>query len=398
MNENGVIIVGGGPVGLTLAWRLATEGVPVRLFEAASEIPNQLRASTFHPPTLDLFEDGGVTAELLAEGRVTPTWQIRMHATGQRVEFDLSVISAHTRHPYRLQCPQAVLCRVLAERLMTIDPIVLTFSARVMAVTQTDNEVTVTVEDSEGARTDHRAAWAVGCDGARSIVRAAMGVEFAGWAYPETTILVTTRFPFENVLEGLSGVNYIWKDDSTFSLLRLPDVWRCSFHPSRGESEEEALSDGSIMSKLAAVTTTRDTNILQRRAYRVHRRIAGQYRTGRLILAGDAAHLNSPKGGMGMNGGIHDAFNMADKLAQIFRGAGDERLLDLYERQRLPIARDDILAQADANRTRMNETDPSRRLASLQRLQDIASDLDRCKAHLLRSSMIDGLRRAAAIT
>jgi len=398
MEKDGVIIVGGGPVGLTLAWRLASDGVPVRVFEAEPEVPDQLRASTFHPPTLDLFEDSGITADLIASGRITPTWQIRMHETGERAEFDLGVIAAHTGHPYRLQCPQAVLCRALLARLQALDPAIVTFAARAVAVVTSDDGVTVTVEAADGLRTDHQAAWVVGCDGARSIVREAMGVAFEGSAYPELTILATTHYPFEDDLEGLSGVNYIWKEGGTFSLLRLPDVWRCSFHPLEGESEKEALSDQSILTKAAAVTAPAgEMAILQRRAYRVHRRIADKYRSGRLVLAGDAAHLNSPKGGMGMNGGIHDAFNLADKLARIIRGEGDDRLLDLYERQRLPIARDDILAQADANRSRMNETDPAARRESLKRLQAIAADREKCEAHLLKSSMIDGLRRAAAI-
>ena len=102
-DQQPVLIVGAGPVGLTLAWRLAEAGLNVRVFEADDEISDQLRASTFHPPTLDMFAAAGITAELIAQGRKTPTWQIRMHQTGERAEFDLAVISADTDHPYRLQ-------------------------------------------------------------------------------------------------------------------------------------------------------------------------------------------------------------------------------------------------------------------------------------------------------
>ena len=132
------------------------------------------------------------------------------------------------------------------------------------------------------------------------------------------------------------------------------------------------------------------------RPYRVHQRIASAYGAGRVWLAGDAAHVNSPAGGMGMNGGVHDALNLADKLARVLRGVRGEgaSLLQLYERQRRPVALDQILKQADANRARMRERDPALRLVALRKLQAIANDPVALRAHLLRTSMIDGLRQA----
>jgi 3-(3-hydroxy-phenyl)propionate hydroxylase len=120
------------------------------------------------------------------------------------------------------------------------------------------------------------------------------------------------------------------------------------------------------------------------------------YRQGRVFLAGDAAHLNSPSGGMGMNGGIHDAFNLTAKLARVISGE-DERLLDLYSRQRQPVAKEQILAQAHRNRTRMQERDSGRRREELARLQGIASDPAQARIFLLRSSMIEGLRAAETV-
>lgn len=393
-----VIIVGGGPVGLTLAWRLALADVPVALFEAEAAVPDQLRASTFHPPTLDMLAPDAVTDVLIANGRITPTWQVRWHETGERAEFDLTVLAADTDHPYRLQCHQAVLCRELARRIEALDPSIVRFGAEVMAVSQDADGVRVEMRGPSGGAETVAGRWLVGCDGARSIVRDAMGVTFEGATYPELTILATTHFPFERALEGLSGVNYIWMGAGTYSLLRLPELWRCSFHPRAGETPEDALEDDSIRAKVEEVAPGADpVDIPDKRIYRVHCRIAGAYRRGRMLLAGDAAHLNSPKGGMGMNGGIHDAFELAEALAAIHQRRGDQRRLDRYQRRRLPIARDDILAQSDANRARMAETDPEARRAALRTLQAIASDPARCRAFLLRSSMIEGLRRAAAV-
>lgn len=384
-----ILIVGAGPVGLTLAWRLSQSGLPVQVFEAEDEIADQLRASTFHPPTLDYFDESGITAELIAAGRITPTWQIRMHTTGDRAEFDLAVLSEDTGHPYRLQCRQALLSRALAARLPdgTVH-----FGSPVTAVAQNESGVSITVNDAVA-----RGSVLIGCDGARSLVREAIGAEFEGATYPENTILVTTHFPFEDHLSGLSGVNYIWKPGGTYSLLRLPDLWRISLHPTDGQSPEDALEDASIRAQTREVLPQAgDIDIVEKRIYRVHRRVATQYRKDRMFIAGDAAHLNSPKGGMGMNGGIHDAWCLADLLIEVANG-GDPARLGAYEARRRPIARDDIVAQADKNRARMNTTDETERRAYLQSLQETAADPVKAREFLLRSSMIDGLRRSEAL-
>lgn len=384
-----VLIVGAGPVGLTLAWRLDQAGVPVQVFEAEAEISDQLRASTFHPPTLDFLDASGITAELIEKGRITPTWQIRMHQGHERAEFDLAVLAEDTGHPYRLQCRQAELSRALLRRLPEG---VVRFSSPVIDVDQDADGVTVRV-----GREIIRGRFLIGCDGARSIVRRAIGAEWEGGAYPENTVLVTTHFPFEDVLPGLSGVNYIWKPGGTFSLLRLPDLWRVSLHPKEGQSAEDALEDASIRAQIAEVVPkARGLDIVEKRIYKIHRRVASRYGEGRMFLAGDAAHLNSPKGGMGMNGGIHDAWALADLLVQVAGGA-PELILEAYERTRRPIAKDDIVGQADQNRARMNAKDEGARRAHLAELQAIAADPVRARGFLLRSSMIEGLRRAEGL-
>lgn len=391
-----VLIVGGGPAGLTVALRLATRNIPVLLVEAEAAIPRQLRASTLHPPTLDMLDRYGIGRELVRLGRITPSWQVRWQETGEKAEFDLSVLRDDTAHPYRLQCEQWRLCELLLERLAGLPAAEIRFATRAVTVGQSGEGVWIEAEGKQGReRLDGR--FLVGCEGGHSLVREAIGARFEGSTYPETTLLVTTTFPFEEAIPGLAGVNYIWKQDGTFSLLRLPRLWRCSFHPRPDETPEEALGDASIRRHLEAVVPGGGAiEVIERRPYRVHRRLADRWRRGRMLIAGDAAHLNNPKGGMGMNGGIHDAFELTDCLAAVYAG-GDEAILDRYERRRLPVVRDDIIAQADANRARMNETDPESRRASLRRLQEIAGDPGRCHAFLLRSSMIDGLRRAAAV-
>ena len=249
-----------------------------------------------------------------------------------------------------------------------------------------------------GALTPMRARVAVGADGARSLVRRAIDTPFEGETYPEVTLLLTTQFPFEDHLEGLSNVTYCWKDDGNFSLLKVPGRWRVSLYPREDLSIEEQLGDAMIQASMNDIVPRDEPWVLhEKRDYRVHQRIVPTYVRGRVALAGDAAHLNSPSGGMGLNGGLHDAFELADALADVLkRGAPLERLM-LYDRRRRPIARDQIIAQADRNRARMREKDPARRRAMLTELQAVTADRARLRDYLLKSSMIEGLRQAAQI-
>ena len=387
-----VIVVGAGPVGLTCAVKLSRAGIDTLLIEAGAELNQELRASTFHPPTLDMLEEFGVTATVIRQGLITPTWQVRMHETGERAEFDLSILKDHTRHPYRVQCEQWKLSRMLVTQLTGE----LWFGTRATAVEQTPDAVKLTVE-RDGEPLELECSYLVGADGARSVVRKALGLDFQGVTFPETTILATTGFDFAQHLAGLSGVNYCWAPTGTFSLLRLPGEWRVSLYPDDGEAIEAALEPDAIERKMQRIVPRAQRyEVLQTRPYRIHQRVVDRYRAGRVILAGDAAHLNSPSGGMGMNGGIHDAFNLSEKLARVLRGA-DPALLDLYERQRRPVALEQILAQSGRNRARMQERDPAKRLAALRELQALAADPGRALKHLLRTSMIEGLRQAEAI-
>jgi 3-(3-hydroxy-phenyl)propionate hydroxylase len=371
-----VIIAGGGPVGLCLALLLSRAGVTVRVFEAEPAISLDLRASTFHPPTLDLLEPYGVTGDLVARGLVCPHWQIRLHPDGDRAVFDLSVLAGETRHPYRLQCEQWKLSESLLAHLQKEGNAEVIFGASVTAVTQDEQSASITVETAAGPQT-HRARFVIGADGARSLVRKAMDLPFEGETYPETTLLVTTLFPFEEHLEGLSNVTYCWKRDGNFSLLKVPGRWRVSIYPREDLSIEEQLSEEMIEASLQEIVPRAQAyEVKEKRPYRVHQRIVDKYNKGRLALAGDAAHLNSPSGGMGLNGGVHDAFELAAALTDMLRHGAPLERLDLYDRKRRPIARDQIIAQADRNRARMREKDPEKRRELLADLQAIVRLVD----------------------
>jgi 3-(3-hydroxy-phenyl)propionate hydroxylase len=390
--EMKVLIAGAGPVGLTAALLLGSKGISVTLLEAEDAISEELRASTFHPPTLDMMAPFGVTARMLEAGLVCPTWQIRLHPSGDRAVFDLSVLKDESDHPYRLQCEQAKYCEFVLDAVKKRPSVDIRFGTAVTGLEQSADSVTVSAGDQQFA-----ADYVIGADGARSVVRRAIGVELSGDIYPETTILATTLYPFHEKLEGLSNVSYCWKPDGTFSLLRLPGVWRVSLYARDGQTTEQALEDEAQQELLHDIVPDAGRiEVLETRPYRIHKRLASSYRKGRVLLAGDAAHLNSPSGGMGMNGGIHDAFSLCEKLIAVLQEGADDSLLDRYERQRRPISEEEIIQQAHRNQTRMQERDPARRRALLEDLQRTTNDAAKLKAYLLKSSMIDGLRRAAA--
>ncbi len=391
-----IIIAGGGPVGSCLALLLAESGIDVTLLDAETEIGEDLRASTFHPPTLDMLTPLGITKILIDSGLVCPDWQIRLHPLNEYALFDLSLLKGETDHPFRLQCEQWKLTRALRAKLDGKAEV--HTGAKLVALSQTESGVRVEYEQ-DGARKMLDAKYVIGCDGARSAVREQLGLAFDGITYPETTILATTVFPFEDYLPGLSNVSYCWHEGhGNFTLLKVPGRWRVSIYPPKDVPIETQTTPEAIQAALQTILPqSKPYKIGEVRPYRVHMRIVPQYNVGRVALAGDAAHINSPAGGMGLNGGLHDAFALAEALKAILHGGADATRLDLYDRRRRIIARDEILAQTDRNRTRMQERDPERRRAHLSKLQATARDPAQCKAYLMQTSMIDGLRRAAAI-
>lgn len=396
-NTERVLIIGGGPVGLFVATCLAAFEIPVTLVERSQCVSDDIRASTLHPPSLEMLAPFGITDQVLAAGVIVPKWQIRNHETGENVVFDLGLIADETDFPYRVQFEQCNLCQLMDRRLQQEGIVDFRYGAELVSVDQDDDGVTIHVQSADGPE-DIRGRFLVAADGGSSTVRELLKLPFDGSIYPERTVLVTTPFPFHQHIAGLSSVTYCWAASGNFSLLQLPGHWRASLYFPERMTPDQALADENIQHQLHEICPASDEFLVNdKRVYRVHQRIVRKYNHGRIVLAGDAAHLNSPSGGMGMNGGLHDAHNLAQKLDRIWRG-GDLSLLDLYTRQRRPIAQRQILQQADQNRKRMTERNPKTRRQSLNELRAIVDDPIKCKDFLMKSSMIDGLREASQVT
>jgi 3-(3-hydroxy-phenyl)propionate hydroxylase len=382
-----VLIAGAGPVGLTAANVLADAGVPVTVLEAEPRLPETLRASTFQPPTLDMLASLGCARPLIEMGQAAPRLQYR-DRKGWVAEFDFGSIAGETDHPFRVQCEQFKLNQVLAARLSRKARI--QFSCEVTDVHQNEKMVTVTLRGEKTLE----AQWLIGADGGRSRVREALGIRLEGFTWPERFLVASTPFDFAAVLPNLCDVSYFADPEEWFFLLRVPGVWRAMFPVREDEKDAAVLSDESIRKRLHRIHPSSATaEVRHRTLYAVHQRVAQTYRKGRCFLAGDAAHLNNPLGGMGMNGGIHDGFNIAQKLARVIRDRADPAELARYERQRRPVALDYVNRITTANKRNLEARDPEEHGRWKALMTRTAADPQLAREYLLQTSMIASLRK-----
>ena len=398
-----VVVIGAGPVGLCLALRLAQQDIPVTVVEMLGEdnfLEQVPRAGTNHPATLELFESIGLYRRLEPRGIVAPLFHYWDRHEGRLIaEFDHAHLRDDTRFPYVLQCERIKIVEealALAKAHPLID---VRLSTTFTSFTQGADGVTACVTNQDGESETIAGAYLVSGEGARSIVRKDLGIEFEGFTYSDRTLNIEVAYDFRK--HGYTERNYISDPDEWSNLFHWkgpPDRWRVHF-PTAPEDDEEAIGrPEALQARLQRfLPTGADFDIVGSNLYTVHQRVAKTFRVGRAILAGDSAHVNSPIGAMGMNSGVHDAFNLADKLAGILRGDLSEDQLDRYARQRRHVALQHTQQQTIRNKKLLSEKDPAVRARNHAELRRTAEDPKRARAFLLRTSLIESLREAEAI-
>jgi 3-(3-hydroxy-phenyl)propionate hydroxylase len=309
----------------------------------------------------------------------------------------MQLLAGDTDHPFRLQCEQWKLTQLIKSQLDEMPHVSFHFKARIESVVQDGDRVRAAVTiDGQAHQID--ASHLIGADGAWSAVRRSQDIEFEGYTYPERFLVVSTEFEFADHLPRLSYVNYCSDPHEWCVLLRVPTLWRVLFHTPASETDEECLSDASVERRLQNLVPRPEAyQTAHRTLYKVHQRVARQFRKDRVFLAGDAAHINNPLGGMGMNGGVHDAINLCTKLLQVLLHGADDTLLDRYERQRRTIAIEYINASTARNKREIEERDPVERRKTQDALRATAADPAQARAYLRKTSMLDALERAEAI-
>lgn len=401
MERTRVLVVGAGPVGVVAAYRLALHGIDVILLEAEATCREDMRASTLHPPTLQMLQELGVLDHLDSEGLRAPIYHYRNRRTGEVLAFDLADIADLTPYPYRLQCEQFKVSRLLTKLIDAHPHGSVRFSRRVVSFEQNSDGVVVHVE-APLAIEHYKADYVIAADGANSIFRKWLEVPFEGFTYPEKFLTLSTRWPIENELPGLAYVNYIADPQEWCVLLRVPAFWRLLVPAAETEADVSLLSDVqkvAVFERVIGATSARELQTDHRTIYRVHQRVARTYRVGRVLLAGDAAHLNNPLGGFGLNSGVHDVWNLTEKLLTLFEHGGDaDTMLDLYDRQRRTVMHEFVQAQTIRNKQALESGNGEAQAAHQKEMAAILADHDRRRTYMKNQAMLSSLERAGAIS
>ena len=244
------------------ATHLARSGVPVTVFEQGSGLSEESRASTFHPPSLDMLHALGAAGPLMAQGLRAPAFQYRSKKLGLLAQFDFASISDVTEHPYRVQCEQSRLTRILYDQIRDHPNFELHFNSPVVGVSQDASSVEITI-GRNGSSERRSARYLIGADGASSRVRRALGIEFEGFTWPDRLLVVSTPFDFHSVIPGLTAVNYVADPERWYFLLQIPGLWRVMFLVNEDASDErvqtrefaQSLMAGEEVSTLSALAS-----------------------------------------------------------------------------------------------------------------------------------------------
>jgi 2-polyprenyl-6-methoxyphenol hydroxylase-like FAD-dependent oxidoreductase len=369
-----VVVVGAGPVGLLAALVLAEHGVEVAVLEGSVEHPRfASRASTFHPPTLELLDRLGLREGLERHGRRVTSLQYRDDEWRTVAELDYALLADTTPFPYRVHAEQPVLCELIVARLRTLANVSLHFETRVVGVEPAANGVTVTARTAAGERT-WTCRYQVGADGAHSTVREHSGIGFEGEEYPHRLLRVMLTTPLDELVPGLSPLTYVRGTRRSCSVLGLPDHWRLVFRVPGEQAKVDATPDAVARRLAETLPPGCEPEVQEIHPIRLSRMVASTFQRDRIVLMGDAAHLTTTAGGMNMNCGLHDAYELGTGVAAVLAGQAHPERLERLAQMRRRIVFDRVIPRTEARASRA---------------VPVAFDPTRARRFLAEASMLD---------
>ncbi len=387
-------------MGVIAALALARQGNPVTMFESLAAPVRDERAASLQPPTLQMLEALDLTKAILPLGLESPDFRFWDRPTGELVAvFDFGLLAERTPYPFVLQYEQYKLVPLVLGMLAEMPDFEIRFGVAVTDLEQSADGVAVTV-DSDGGRERLEGSVLIGADGSRSTVRRALGIPFEGFTYNERFLMICTTHDFR-ADKDFSYRNYHADPEEPCNLLKVlgPEdegLWRVTYPLRANETDEEALDDAACQSRLQGfIPRDTDYDLALKRIYTVSQRVAAKFHRGRVALAGDAAHVNHPVGGLGLNSGIHDTLDLCEILVSIGRGEAELDALEGYTRRRRNAAIDFVQEQTIRNKHMLEERDPDVRRRNLDALGRIAGDPEAARQYLLNAGLFTSLEAAA---
>jgi 2-polyprenyl-6-methoxyphenol hydroxylase-like FAD-dependent oxidoreductase len=379
---DGVLVSGAGPVGLVTAMKLARAGIRVVVVDSEPHIKDEPRAAVYHSPIVERFDKLGLLDDLKQVGVLKQAyhyWNIQHQLLGH---FTFGVLRPEdTAYPFNLHLGQPTLAAIILRHLLRVPGAEVRWNTRVSEVKQDKDGATVTVSAPEGQQ-QIRARWLIGADGARSGVRRALNLKLEGVTYPEWFVATNVRFDFTQHGYGQSNVVL---DPAHWAIIPIIDqtgLWRCTYREEGHFTEDEARRHVPDRYALFAPGLA-DCKPVAVSPYRVHDRCIDSFRVGRVLLAGDAAHIVNPIGGLGLTGGLLDALSLGDVLIAVVAGSRREDVLDAWARERRRVFLEVTAPTAQENRRRVSERDPDRRRSDAERLQRLTTDPEFARQALL---------------
>lgn len=383
-----ITIVGAGPVGLTLAVCLVKKGIQVTVLEKEKSLTKIPKASTIHPASLKIYDELGLLDEIKKHGLIAERFQYWNRKNNEIIaQFDLSLLKDETDYPYRIQCEQHHLTSICYEYLKDSNLATIKFGHEVTGVHHYEGFVEYEVIVNGEFKTE-QCDYLVACDGASSPVRKSLNISFDGFTYEDPYQLIVMDYDLSKTYENLAPVSYFFDLDEWVAVIQsVGGLWKILI-PYRNETEDH---EEYIYRRAENFTKQKEPfNIVHHAKYRAHQRVAETFVKGRVILIGDAAHINTPLGGMGMNSGIHDAYYLAEVFNDHLNRSEIDSELAEFNRKRQYIIKEFVQKHTTENASRASQA--SNDITRINELRNTVKNREASLEYMRKTTMLYGMK------